>query len=137
MEEGAWAVWDLHCDQPAGSRQKTVDLLTSRAFEREARASESVPGPTTPDQKTKRTTLRKSKKTAPMAGHPCYPAMRPTPHRVVQAIVTYTLFTMEDKGIGWEGCKETKGCTPQKKVAMHQHTEMCFEALTNNARNMH
>ena len=47
-----------------------VDLLTSRAFERVARsyergarASESstfVPGPTTPDQKTKRTTLRKS-----------------------------------------------------------------------------
>ena len=30
-----------------------LDLLTSRAFERE-------PGPTTPDQKTKRTTLRKS-----------------------------------------------------------------------------
>ena len=97
MEEGAWSVWDLHCDQLAGSRQKT----------------------------------------APMAGHPCYPAMRSTPHRVVQAIVTYTLFTMEDKGIGWEGCKEAKGCTPQKKVATHQHTEMCFEALTNNARNMH
>ena len=38
-------------------------MLTSRAFEREARASESssfVPAPTTPDQKTKRTTLRKS-----------------------------------------------------------------------------
>ena len=45
-----------------------LDLLTSRAFERVARlwarsASERkfVPGPTTPDQKTKRTTLRKSK----------------------------------------------------------------------------
>ena len=45
----------------------TIDLLTSRAFERVARlwarsASERkfVPGPTTPDQKTKRTTLRKS-----------------------------------------------------------------------------
>ena len=44
-----------------------LDLLTSRAFERVARlwarsASERkfVPGPTTPDQKTKRTTLRKS-----------------------------------------------------------------------------
>ena len=46
-----------------------LDLLTSRAFERvarsyerEARASERkfVPGPTTPDQKTMRTTLRKS-----------------------------------------------------------------------------
>ena len=46
-----------------------VDLLTSRAFERdrtsaerEARASERklVPGPTTLDQKTMRTTLRKS-----------------------------------------------------------------------------
>ena len=50
----------------------SVDLLTSRAFERVARlwarsaivrarsASERKPGPTTPDQKTKRTTLRKS-----------------------------------------------------------------------------
>ena len=44
-----------------------LDLLASRAFERVARlwarsASERklVPGPTTPDQKTKRTTLRKS-----------------------------------------------------------------------------
>lgn len=97
MEEGAWAVWDLHCDQPAGSRQKT----------------------------------------APMAGHPCNPAMSPTPHKVVQAIITYTLFTMGDKGIGCEGYKETKGCIPQKKVAMHQHAEMCFEALTKNAQNMH
>ena len=35
-----------------------LDLLTSRAFEREALSY--VPGPTTPDQKTKRTTLRKS-----------------------------------------------------------------------------
>ena len=47
----------------------SLDLLTSRAFEREARSYERgalaserklVPGPTTPDQKTKRTTLRKS-----------------------------------------------------------------------------
>ena len=48
-----------------------VDLLTSRAFKRdrrsakrEARASESstfVPGPTTPHQKTMRTTLKKSR----------------------------------------------------------------------------
>ena len=55
----------------AGSKEKNsfyctvsiLDLLTSRAFERVARnASERklVPGPTTPDQKTKRTTLRKS-----------------------------------------------------------------------------
>ena len=48
-----------------GSRARALpllDLLTSRAFEREARASERkfVPGPTTPDQKTMRTTLRKS-----------------------------------------------------------------------------
>ena len=48
-----------------------VDLLTSRAFEREARSYEGrarsaserkfVLGPTTPDQKTMRTTLRKSR----------------------------------------------------------------------------
>ena len=50
-----------------------LDLLTSRAFEREARSYErgaraseraqsaNEPGPTTPDQKPKRTTLRKSK----------------------------------------------------------------------------
>ena len=52
-----------------------IDLLTSRAFERVARSYERgaqaserearedpfVPGPTTPDQKTKRTTLRKSR----------------------------------------------------------------------------
>lgn len=61
----------------------------------------------------------------------------PTPHGVVQAIITYTLFTMGDKGIVCEGYKETKGCTPQKKVAMHQHAEMWFEALTKNAQNMH
>ena len=44
---------------------EAIDLLTSRAFEREARSYERrarklVPGPTTPDQKTMRTTLRKS-----------------------------------------------------------------------------
>lgn len=72
-----------------------------------------------------------------MAGDPCNSAMSSTPHGVVQAIVTYTLFTMEDKGIGWEGYKETKECTPQKKDAMHQHAEMCFEALTKSAWNMH
>ena len=42
------------------SIKRELDLLTSRAFEREARSYE--PGPTTPDQKTKRTTLRKSKR---------------------------------------------------------------------------
>ena len=67
----------------ASGKRKKLDLLTSRAFERVARlwgrsaivrarsaserarsASERkfVPGPTTPDQKTKRTTLRKSRK---------------------------------------------------------------------------
>ena len=50
--------------------------------------------------------------------------MSPTPHGVVQAIITYTLFTMGDKGIVCEGYKETKGCSPQEKVAMHQHAEM-------------
>ena len=39
----------------------TLDLLTSRAFERERAKAGFVPGPTTPDQKTKRTTLRKSR----------------------------------------------------------------------------
>ena len=49
-----------------GSRARALNLLdlllTSRAFERVARASERkfVPVPTTPDQKTMRTTLRKS-----------------------------------------------------------------------------
>ena len=40
--------------------RRLLDLLTSRAFDREARALERKPGPTTPDQKTMRTTLRKS-----------------------------------------------------------------------------
>ena len=51
------------------SKREAIDLLTSRAFERVApsakrgRASERklVPGTTTPDQKTMRTTLRKSR----------------------------------------------------------------------------
>ena len=46
------------------ARSATVSAKRDRtSAEREARASESslfVPGPTTPDQKTKRTTLRKS-----------------------------------------------------------------------------
>lgn len=62
--------------------------------------------------------------------------MTPTPHGVVQAIITYTLFTMEDKRVGWEGYEETKECTPQKKIATHQLAEMCFEALTKSAWNM-
>ena len=66
---GAISLTERSCAAPIPKGD--VDLLTSRAFERVARqwarsASErarsaSEPGPTTPDQKTKRTTLRKSK----------------------------------------------------------------------------
>ena len=65
------SLWIVSCNPHTVCK---VDLVTSRAFERVARlwarsaivrarsASERkfVPGPTTPDQKTKRTTLRKS-----------------------------------------------------------------------------
>ena len=59
---GAISLTERGCAAPISKGD--VDLLTSRAFERVARQwarSASQPGPTTPDQKTKRTTLRKSK----------------------------------------------------------------------------
>ena len=44
----------------SGFRARSA-IVRARSAERErARASESMPGPTTPDQKTKRATLRKS-----------------------------------------------------------------------------
>ena len=62
---GAISLTERSCAAPISKGD--VDLLTSRACEREARSYERgarsaiEPGPTTPDQKTKRTTLRKSK----------------------------------------------------------------------------
>ena len=66
---GAISLTERSCAAPISKGD--VDLLTSRACERVARqwaqsaiiraGSASEPGPTTPDQKTKRTTLRKSK----------------------------------------------------------------------------